>query len=343
MNRQASPSLQYAEVITLKAMNNMIRLIANILFSFFLIMTTTSEVLAARLGGGRSFGSRPSYSQSYQRPATASPGSTLSSPTYSQAQQKNQAVRNTLSQRGGLMGMLGGMALGGLLGAMLFGGAFEHINFMDILLLAGVAFLLFKWLSAKRRAQGTIATPGGYYSPQEDRYAGHRSPLSYSRESYEDPHPAGFDTDILSYKGGVRSVHGRAISSEQLVLPTDFDMPGFLAGAQSAYKMMQEAWDQADLSHLRALTTDKVFSVLQDQIRERGGVPNKTELLKVEIELLEVRDVGSNREATVLFDTLLRELPGASPTQVREVWHFIRPKNSRQPTWFLDGIQQLDD
>jgi predicted lipid-binding transport protein (Tim44 family) len=63
----------------------------------------------------------------------------------------------------------------------------------------------------------------------------------------------------------------------------------------------------------------------------------------VEAEILEVRDVGSDREVTVLFDAVLRETQEARPAQVREVWHFIRSRNSRQPTWFLDGIQQLED
>ncbi|WP_442514585.1 hypothetical protein, partial [Salmonella enterica] len=70
---------------------------------------------------------------------------------------------------------------------------------------------------------------------------------------------------------------------------------------------------------------------------------NHTELLKVEAELLQVRDVGNDREASVLFDVLLREARGQAPTQVREVWHFTRSKTSQQPTWFLDGIQQLED
>jgi predicted lipid-binding transport protein (Tim44 family) len=85
-----------------------------------------------------------------------------------------------------------------------------------------------------------------------------------------------------------------------------------------------------------------VFAELQDQMRQHVG-ENRTELLKVEAELLEVRDVGSDREASVLFDVILRESAEQRPTQVREVWHFVRSKFSKQPTWFLDGIQQVDD
>lgn len=47
-----------------------------------------------------------------------------------------------------------------------------------------------------------------------------------------------------------------------------------------------------------------------------------------------------------MFDSLLREIDEeqteeARAEQVREVWHFIKPLNGVQPTWYLDGIQQL--
>ena len=61
---------------------------------------------------------------------------------------------------------------------------------------------------------------------------------------------------------------------------------------------------------------------------------------------MEARQVGNEMEASVMFQAFLREVDeGNAPEQrgqhVREVWHFIRPATSRQPTWFLDGIQQV--
>jgi len=85
-----------------------------------------------------------------------------------------------------------------------------------------------------------------------------------------------------------------------------------------------------------------VFSELQDQLQQRVG-ENRTELLKVESVILAVEDVGGDREVAVLFDVLLRESPGQSPSQVKEVWHFTRSRASKQPTWFLDGIQQIEE
>lgn len=113
------------------------------------------------------------------------------------------------------------------------------------------------------------------------------------------------------------------------------------SGKSTAYRYLQAAWDKRDLAAIRGLTTDKVFAEIQDQLRA-SDASNKTEVLKVNAELLEVREVGSELEATVLFDSIMREDDG-NTERVREVWHFSKPVSSKQPKWFLDGIQQLED
>ncbi len=313
------------------------RFLLGVLIAFSLLAAGVGEAYAARLGGGKSFGSRPSYSTPYSRPGGFNQASPSQQPGFQQsaAAQRNQAARGALSNRGGLMGMLGGLALGGLLGAMFFGGAFEGINFMDILLFAGVAFLLFKLFAGRRPSGAGQVAGGSAYAPPETP--------DYDPASQRDAAPsgrAGFNTDLLN-RGGA-SDYGFKASADPLVLPADFDAAGFLKSAKTAYAHLQQAWDQGDLAELRGLCTDKVFGELQDQIRQRVG-DNRTELLKVETQLLEVRDMGGDREAVVLFDVILRESAGQSPTPVKEVWHFIRSRASKQPTWFLDGIQQLED
>src|SRR4029453_12301742 len=59
------------------------------------------------------------------------------------------------SMFGGMMGAIGGFMLGGLLGGLLFGGlgAGAGIGMLDILLIAGGVFLLFKFMQARRQRQ----------------------------------------------------------------------------------------------------------------------------------------------------------------------------------------------
>jgi predicted lipid-binding transport protein (Tim44 family) len=302
---------------------------------------------AKRMGGGKSFGGRPSYSESYKSPGRSLNNSSAQQPSgyRSPAAQHNQAARDTLARRGGLMGMLGGLALGGLLGAMLFGGAFEHINFLDILIFGAIAFMLFKWMAARRPGAPDQATAGGVgqgYRPQpassHEPVVERQAEVAYSGGAQR----AAFDTDILSRKGRPLGQGAAYTPSEPSDVPADFDREAFLTGAKAAYAHLQEAWDAADLAELRGLTTDKVFGELQEQLRERSG-DNRTELLDVAATLLAVRDLGNDRLASVLFDVRMREAPEDEPVRVTEVWHFVRGRTSKQPTWFLDGIQQMDD
>lgn len=295
----------------------------------FLSTTLLNPADAARLGGGKSFGSKPSYNMPYKRSTDAAPANPTpqhAAPATAPGNPLPSAPRSN-----GLMGMLGGLAMGGLLGAMLFGGGFHGFNMVDMLLFAGLAFLAYKLLAGRR------------YTPQPasgDQFSRAEVPQGVI-SSQTGSAPAGFDTDILSHKAG-SNFRAYPDTAAKPSIPADFDVNGFLDGASSAYRHLQMAWDQGDLAEVRGLVTDKVFAEIQQQFRERQG-ENHTELLKVNAELLEVRDRDNEREASVLFDVMLRETEGERPKQVREVWHFTRSKLSRQPTWFLDGIQQLED
>lgn len=316
-------------------MNKRIGIIATALLSLTLLVAGLQEAQAKRFGGGSSFGSRPSYSAPYKRSATPGPSSQAKrSPSQQQAAAQNQAARQSWASRGGLMGMLGGLALGGLLGSLFFGGAFENINMMDILVFAGIAFLLMRLLGAKaRQSQPAADTAYG-----RNTYADRSDTASYRDETQPQSGSAGFNTDLLFGKNAAGNT--AAFDAPAVDVPADFDQAGFLAGAESAFRYLQKAWDEADLAAIRGLTTDKVFAEIQDQLRA-SGASNKTDVLKVNAEILEVREVGSELEATVLFDCILREDEGDTE-QVREVWHFIKPVSSKQSKWFLDGIQQLE-
>lgn len=297
----------------------MMKFILSLALTGGLLAASIQEADAARMGGGRSFGSRPSYSAPFQRSPSPAAGAFQRQP--SPAQARNQTLRDGLAQRSGFGRFLGGLALGGLLGAMFMGGGFEHINFLDILVFAGLAFLLMKLFAARRARSFEPASAA-------------EAPPAYAREAHEGG--ARFETDVFS-----RGASGAAGAPASADIPRDFDQGGFLEGAKGAYRMLQAAWDRGDLAELRGLTTDKVFGELQEQLRTRGSTPNQTDLLDLSAEILEVKDLGSDRVVSVLFDALLRESPGAEAEKVREVWHFTRSRQSRQPTWYLDGIQQV--
>lgn len=331
-------------------MKTSLSVVLALVVGIFLAGGVIDSAEAKRMGGGKSFGGKNSYSQPYQnRQQSAAGPSSAQSP----AQAQNAGQRASLASKGGLMGMLGGLALGGLLGALFFGGAFENINFMDVAIFALVAFVLYKIFAAKKRAstphvQERMAAGGPATEPAMDYSPANR----IDHDAAAPRSSASFDTDLLFRKDKTSTTEANAGAAQADfrplpgVIPKDFDSAGFIEGAKAAYQRLQQAWDEGDLADLRQFTTDKVFAELQDQIRARSG-ENRTELLKVQGELLEVREAGSDIEATVLFDVLMREIDADTTddkhvTPVREIWHFTRPARSTQPTWYLDGIQQLE-
>ena len=102
-------------------MQRSLGLVLTLICGIVLAFASIPEAQAKRFGGGGSFGGKSAFSTPYKRQ--------LAPPVRSAKQQRaatqNQAARQDLAKRGGLMGMLGALAIGGLLGALLFGGAFD--------------------------------------------------------------------------------------------------------------------------------------------------------------------------------------------------------------------------
>lgn len=256
---------------------------------------------AKRLGGGGSFGSKPSYSKSFQK----------TTPPASSPSQQAAPGASPMGGRGMFGGMLGGMLMGGLLGSLFFGGAFSGIGFMDILLIGGGLFLLMRFLRSRQPATQTAGNSG----------------------RVQDMPRGAWDT--------LRSTQSQT-SSATNNFPAGFDSEEFLDGAKLAYTRLQAAWDARDLNDLRQFTSTEVFAEIESQAAA-DPTPGKTEILLLEAQLLEVKTVGNQTIATVLFDTMLREDSATAPAeQVREAWHFSRYETGGSTHWVVEGIQQLE-
>ena len=243
---------------------------------------------ARRLGGGKSFGSQSRTVQ--QAPAATS---------------TRDAAGNRTAQtrpRSRLGGMLGGMLAGGLLAALFFGGAFDELRLMDILLVAGVAFLLFRLFSSRRTA--VAGGPG----PQDAT-----------------ARPQAFQAEGAPMGGG-------AFAPE----PEWFDRERFLGGAKEHFMTLQRAWDNNDFAGIQEYVTPELYNLLREE-RDRQPANNRTEIVRLFAELGDIREFGEQAEATVIFHGVIVE--NGEESEFNETWHLTRQVRDGAP-WYLQGIEQ---
>ncbi|MDZ7854245.1 MAG: TIM44-like domain-containing protein [Halomonas sp.] len=242
---------------------------------------------ARRMGGGKTFGSQ---SRTVQQPAA-----TQNQATGSRAAQTRPGSR--------MRGMFGGLLAGGLFAALFFGGAFDELRLMDILLVAGVAFLLFR-LFARRRpvmagGAGQSDAPTG---PQH--FQAEQAPLS----------------------------SGTAFVSE----PEWFDRERFLGSAKEHFMTLQRAWDNNDFAGIQEYVTPELYNLLREE-RDRQPANNRTEVVRLFAELGDIREVGQEAEATVIFHGIIAE--NGEENEFNETWHLTRQLRDGAP-WYLQGIEQ---
>lgn len=285
------------------------------------------EADAARIGGGRSFGSKPSMSRPYNKPA---PPASSSVTRQQNAQQTGQAAARS-GMFGRMGGMLGGLLAGSLLGSLLFGGGFHGGGFLDILIIGVLLYLLFKFL-ARRRA--TAASGPGGSAPGFDE----RNDLRYQSTPQPAPDRSGMDWGALSGSAGSEAADSSVPTSSRV--PAGFDEQEFLEGAKAAYARLNSSWDKRDLNDIAQFSTPAFMDEIRAQA-QTDPAPSRTDILLINASVAGVETEGNNETASVFFSVLLREDPAQSaPTEVREVWHFVRPA-SGAGNWKLDGIQQV--
>ena len=269
---------------------------------------------AARLGGGSSFGSRPSYQRSAPAPSP-SPSSPRMSP---QPSQPGPAAAPMTSPMGRWGGMLGGLLMGGLIGSLFFGGGYAYggPGLLDLVLVGGGLFLLLRFLRARRMAAESPSAAG---------------PLSFDRGPAQGWGQSGYDPSSEPVPPGIA----------QPKVPAGFDQEEFLKGAKVIYTRLQASWDRRSLDDIRQFTSPEVFEEIRRQAQE-DPKPGKTELLLINPSILEVRDIDGRTVASVLYDVMMRENREEMTRQVRELWHFSRDTDKPDAFWVLEGIQQVE-
>ncbi|MDW6092503.1 Tim44 domain-containing protein [Vibrio rhizosphaerae] len=265
---------------------------------------------AKKFGGGRSLGNSfktaPAPKQQYSNPKT----------------QDTKAGQTQNAGRKGLMGgLLGGLLAGGLLAAF-FGGAFEGIQFMDILIIGLVAYFIFKLL------RGMLAAKQGSMNQQQPAFGGtaHRQSHVHDFEQPED----------FSAGGGGFGAH--AASDVPHRYPPAFDRAAFLNGAREHYRILQGAWNHNELDTIREYVSASLFDDLQAE-REKLTGEQHTDVMYVDAEFVRA-DYDENRaQLSLQFSGRYRDVVEGIEEEIQDVWHLERDLTVANAPWLIVGIQ----
>lgn len=267
------------------------------------------EAEAKRLGGGSSFGMKRNATPPAQ---PRQPAATQQNPATGAA----TAAQPKRSWMGPIAGLAAGLGLAALFSHLGLGEGFA--NFVMLLLLAAAAFFVFRLIfrragAASGNRQGTL------------QYAG--APANSSAR------PSSFDAG--------RPVAGAATSSSGLdqARASGFDAEGFARQAKLNFIRLQAANDTGNLDDLREFTTPEVFAELAMQINERRGAEQRTDVVELDAEVIDVAEEDSRYVVSVRFSGLLREQTDAAPEAFSEIWHLTKPL-AGSGGWLIAGVQQ---
>jgi predicted lipid-binding transport protein (Tim44 family) len=235
------------------------------------------------------------------------------------------------------MGGLAGFALGGLLGSMLFGGGMGGgggIGLMEILLIAGGIFLLFRMMKKRQAATESVPSYG-------QGYGGSQPQAQPQPQMYQAQAVATGPSDLDSGVSHIRQ------------MDSGFDPARFGDTASDIFFRMQAAWMAREMSQASASITPEMADILQkdcDRLRGQGRINRLDNIAVRSVTVTEAWQESGQDYVTVhflasLLDYTVDERSGqvvegnrTEPVKFEEFWTFVRPVGPN--AWRLSAIQQ---
>ncbi|MEO4049174.1 Tim44 domain-containing protein [Pseudomonas sp. CAU 1711] len=264
-------------------------------------LTLSLDASAKRLGGGKSFGSAPTHqTRQAEAPKASQPAAT------SGAAATAGRAAPAASGASRWLGPLAGIAAGGLLASMLMGDGFEGIQFLDILILGLIAFVIFRLLAARRQAQGQPAMAGGMQRqmPQQPIF------------------------------GGAAQAARPAINA-----PAWFDEQRFLAAGREHFQALQQHWDSGDMDKLAEFFTPSMLDFLKQERASLGDGYQSTYIDDLDVQLDGIDELADKTVATLTFRGVAKTSRFDQGEAFSESWRMERASGDDQP-WLVAGIRQ---
>lgn len=287
------------------------------LVAILMVTVVTAQVAEAKkFGGGRSFGKsfKTAPAPKQQNLNTNSVG-------------KNQAGKAAQgSSKKGLMGgLLGGLLAGGLLAAM-FGGAFDGIQFMDILIIGLIAFIAFKIL------RGVLGAKQGSMNQHRQQHAYGGAP----EPKFEQPaNERNFE------QGQGSSTMGGGFGAQSDVphnFPPGFDQVAFVDGAREHYRILQGAWNFNQLDKIQEYVSASLFEDLKAERAKLQGEQH-TDVMYVDAEVVRAEYDSEKAQISLQFSGRYKDAAENVEEEIEDLWHLERDLTKPNAPWLIVGIQ----
>ena len=302
-----------------------------LLLSFAIAVMGVSALVAdadaKRLGGGGSVGMQRSIP--HQTP-TAVPAQRAPTATPAPTTAATPAVAPKRSWMGPIAGIAAGLGLGMLMSHLGLGAGFG--NFLTMALMAVVAFVAIRFLMQRfgpKRA-------GDAQAPQGMQFAGAGPAGGLPPQS--PPESRGWGSAVLPAATALAPA-ATVLTPAASRIPAGFDTVAFERIAKMIFIRMQAANDAGDLNDLRQFATPEMFAAFRLDLQDRKDATQKTDVVQLDAEVLDVADEAARQIVSVRFHGLIREEANAPTTTFDEVWHLVRPKDGSHE-WAIAGIGQ---
>jgi len=285
---------------------------------------------ARRIGGGGAVGMQRSLPARTPDAVPARPAAPVAQPTAPATAGAAAPAAPRRSWMGPIAGLAAGLGIAALMSHLGLGAEFGNLIMM--VLLALVAFAVIRFLMRRFMPSAATGANGGM------QFAGAGPSAANAPMSFPDERPA-------QYRGlqpGVEAPLAATSAAAPLAaasVPAGFDVAGFERIAKMIFIRMQAANDSADLNDLRAFTTPEMFAAIKLDLQDRGGKAQRTDVVRVDAEVLDVASEAERQIVSVRFHGLIREEDNGVAEPFDEVWHLVKPADGSRE-WAIAGIQQ---
>ncbi|NVC51798.1 Tim44 domain-containing protein [Vibrio diabolicus] len=280
------------------------------LLMFTVAVTPIAE--AKKFGGSKSFGksykTAPAPKQQQQNTNTVG---------------KDQTAKSS-SKKGLMGGLLGGLLAGGLLAAF-FGGAFEGIQFMDILIIGLIAFVIFKLM------RGMLGAKQGSMNQhrQQPAFGGNAS-------KFEQPNMQNFEQQPNTNNGGFGGFGAQTDVPHNY--PPGFDQAAFINGSREHYRILQGAWNHNQLETIEEYVSPSLFEDLKAERAKLDG-DQHTDVMYVDAEIVRADYDVNKAQLSLQFSGRYRDTVEGVEEEIEDIWHLERDLTVPNAPWLIVGIQ----